>query len=174
MRIWKLVVLLAGIVGVIGFFTPLIDYRTADGKLAGDASAFQIARGIDSSSDLGAQAEQLGLSQSDGERVAQALQAGIAGYDEAIIACFLPAGLLTALGVLLLLRDRMGRTSGLCAVMLGVACGAVFARFWLADQASQDPGASLGLGVYLLLAGGLGGAVAGLGAMVSPDHGSAR
>jgi hypothetical protein len=173
MKIWKLVVLLAGIAGVIGFFTPLIDYRSADGKLTGDASAFQIARGVDSARDLRIQAEALGVSHADSERLARAFSAGIEAYAGAIVACFVPGGVLAALGLILMLRDRMGRFAGLLAILLGGACGAVFARFWQADQLSNDPAASLGLGVYLLLAAGLGGVLAGLGALVSPDRGPA-
>jgi hypothetical protein len=171
MRIWKLVVLLAGIAGVIGFFTPLIDYRSRDGKLTGDASAFQIVRGVDSVGDLRAQADALGLSRDDSDRIAKAFDAGIAAYAGAVLASFVPAGLLAALGLLNMLRDRMGRLSALCAIGLGGGCGWVFFRFWQADQMSADPGASLGLGVYLLLAAGLGGVLAGLGALVSPDRG---
>ncbi|HEY6175516.1 MAG TPA: hypothetical protein VIX73_13755 [Kofleriaceae bacterium] len=172
MRIWKLVVLLAGIAGIIGFFTPLVDYRTSDGKLTGNASAFEIARGTEGGSDLRVQAEQLGLSAADSERIARAFNAGVEAYASAVVACFIPAGALVALGLLLMLRDRMGRFSGLCAIALGAACVAVFGRFWQADQTSHDASASLGLGVYLLLAAGLGGVLAGLGALVSPDRGS--
>lgn len=171
MRIWKLVVLLAGLAGVIGFFTPLIDYRSSDGRITGDASAFQIARGVDGAGDVRAQAEALGLSRADSDRIARAFHAGVEAYAGAIVACFVPAGLLAALGLLLMLRDRMGRLAGLCAIVLGAASGLVFARFWQADQVSHDAKASLGLGVYLLLAAGLGGVAAGLGALVSPDRG---
>jgi hypothetical protein len=171
MRTWKLVVLLAGVAGVIGFFTPLIDYRSSDGKITGDASAFQIARGVDGAGDVRARAEALGLPRADSERIARAFHAGIEAYAGAIVACFVPAALLAALGLLLMLRDRMGRLAGLCAIALGGASAYVFARFWQADQVSHDAAASLGLGVYLLLAAGLGGVLAGLGAMVSPDRG---
>lgn len=171
MRIWKLAVLLAGVVGVIGFFTPLVEYRAPDGRLTNDASAFEIARGVDVGDDMRAQAEQLGLSAPASEQVARAVHAGIQAYAAAVAASFIPAGALVALGLLLLLRDRMGRFAGLCAIALGAACVAVFATMWQADQTSSDAGASLGLGMYLLLAGGLGGALAGLGAMVAPDRG---
>jgi hypothetical protein len=171
MRIWKLVVLLAGLAGVIGFFTPLIDYRSSDGRITGDASAFQIARGVDGAGDVRAQAEALGLSRADSDRIARAFHAGIEAYAGAIVVCFVPAGLLAALGLLLMLRDRMGRFAGLCAIALGAASALVFTRFWQADQVSHDAKASLGLGVYLLLAAGLGGVLAGLGALVSPDRG---
>lgn len=171
MRIWKLVVLLAGVAGVIGFFTPLIDYRSTDGRITGDASAFQIARGVDGGGEVRAQAQALGLSPADSERIARAFHAGIEAYAGTIVACFVPAGLLAALGLLLMLRDRMGRLSGLCAIVLGGASAFAFVRFWQADQVSHDAKASLGLGVYLLLAAGLGGVLAGLGALVSPDRG---
>jgi hypothetical protein len=92
-------------------------------------------------------------------------------YRSMAIAWFAPAGLLALLGVVMLLRDRMGRFAGLFAIVFGGACCAVFALFWRADQDSRDTSASLGLGVYLLLGAGLGGVLAGLGALVSPDRG---
>jgi len=172
MRLWKVLVLLAGVTGVIGFFTPLVEYRSADGRITSDASAFQMARDVDSAGDITDQATRLGLSRDDARRLAKALHDGTNAYRGGIIAFFAPAGLLTLLGVILLLRDRMGRLSGLVAIVLGVACGAVFSRFWQADQASRDLSASLGLGLYLLLAAGLGGALAGLGALIHPDRGA--
>jgi hypothetical protein len=171
MRLWKVLVLLAGVAGVIGFFTPLVEYRSTDGKITGDASAFQMARGVDNAAEVFAQGEQLGLSREDAQRLAKVFREGLNAYRGVAIAFFAPAGLLTLLGVLLLLRDRMGRFSALIALILGGACCAVFALFWQADQNSRDASAALGLGVYLLLGAGLGGVIAGLGALVSPDHG---
>jgi hypothetical protein len=171
MRIWKVLVLLAGVAGVIGFFTPLVEYRSPDGKLTSDASAFQIARGVDSAGDIVEQAEKLGLSHADSQRFAKAFNNGMDVYRGGIAALFAPAGLLALLGIFLVLRDRMGRFTGLFAIVFGGACCAVFARFWQADQASHDASASIGLGVYLLLAAGLGGVLAGLGALLSPDRG---
>lgn len=172
MRLWKILVLLAGVAGIIGFFTPLIEYRSTDGKITGDASAFQMVRGVDSASDIFAQGEQLGLSREDSQRIAQVFRDGLNAYRGVAIAFFAPAALLALLGIIQLLRDRMGRFSGLLAIILGAACCAVFALFWRADQTSRDASASLGLGLYLLLGAGLGGVLAGLGALVHPDHGS--
>jgi hypothetical protein len=173
MRLWKVLVLLAGVAGVIGFFTPLVEYRSPDGKITSDASAFQIARGADNASDIFEQAEKLGLSHDDSRRFAKAFNDGMDAYRGGVAAFFAPAGLLTLLGIVMLLRDRMGRFAGLFAIVFGGACCAVFAKFWQADQASHDASASIGLGVYLLLAAGLGGAVAGLGALLAPDRGPA-
>jgi hypothetical protein len=171
MRLWKVLVLLAGVAGVIGFFTPLIEYRSSDGKITGDASAFQIARGVDSAGDVADQAERFGLSREYSDRLAKAFDQGLNAYRNLVIAEFAPAALLTLLGVILLLRDRMGRFAGLLAIVFGAGCGAVFAVFWQADQRSSDASATLGLGLYLLLAAGLGGVVAGLGALITPDRG---
>ena len=173
MRLWKVLVLLAGVTGVIGFFTPLIEYRSTDGRITGDASAFQMARDANYSGDIAGNAEKLGLSPEDSRRFVKAFHDGVNTYRGGIIAFFAPAGLLTLLGVLSLLRDRMGRFSGLLALVFGAACGVVFARFWQADQTSRDAAASLGLGLYLLLAAGLGGMLAGLGAVLAPDRGVA-
>ena len=171
MRLWKVLALLAGVAGIIGFFTPLIEYRSTDGKITGDASAFQIVRGVDNVSDVFDQGERLGLSREDSQRIAKVFHEGLNAYRGVAIAFFAPAGLLALLGILLLLRDRMGRFSGLVTLILGGACCAVFGLFWQADQSSRDASASLGLGVYLLLGAGLGGVLAGLGALVSPDLG---
>jgi len=171
MRLWKILALLAGVAGIIGFFTPLIEYRSSDGRITGDASAFQIARGVDSAGDVAEQAERFGLSREDSGRLAKAFDDGLNAYRSIAVALFAPAGLLALLGLLLLLRDRMGRFSGLIAVVFGTACCAVFALFWRADQNSSDASATLGLGLYLLLGAGLGGVLAGLGALVSPDVG---
>jgi hypothetical protein len=171
MRLWKVLVLLAGVAGIIGFFTPLIEYRSTDGKITGDASAFQIVRGVDNVSDVFDQGEKLGLTREDSQRIAKVFHEGLNAYRGVAIAFFAPAGLLAVLGILLVLRDRMGRFSGLLALILGAACCAVFGLFWRADQTSRDASASLGLGVYLLLGAGLGGVLAGLGALVSPDLG---
>jgi hypothetical protein len=171
MRLWKVLALLAGVAGVIGFFTPLVEYRSPDGKITSDASAFQIARGVDNAGDIFEQAEQLGLSHADSQRFAKAFNDGMNAYRGGVAAFFAPAGLLALLGIIMLLRDRMGRVGGLFAIVFGGACCAVFARFWQADQASRDASASIGLGVYLLLAAGLAGVLAGLGALVRPDRG---
>jgi hypothetical protein len=171
MRLWKVLVLLAGVAGIIGFFTPLVDYRSPDGKISSDASAFQIARGVDNAGDIFEQAEKVGLSHADSQRFAKAFSDGMDAYRGGVAAFFAPAGLLALLGIFLLLRDSMGRFAALFAIAFGGACCAVFAEFWQADQASRDASASIGLGVYLLLAAGLGGVLAGLGALVSPDRG---
>jgi hypothetical protein len=171
MRLWKILVLLAGVAGLIGFFTPLVEYHASDGRITGDASGFEIVRGVETSSDVATQAEKLGLSASDSQRIAKAFSDGMNAYRGATVAFFAPAGLLFLLGIVLLLRDRMGRFAGLLAIILGGACCAVFALFWQADQQSRDASATLGLGVYLLLGAGLGGVLAGLGALVAPDRG---
>jgi hypothetical protein len=170
-RLWKVLALLAGVAGIIGFFTPLIEYRTPDGRISGDASAFQLARSVDNLGDISAQGQSLGLSREDSQRIAKVFHEGLNAYRGVAIAYFAPAGLLALLGILLLLRDRMGRFSGLVALVLGGACCAVFGLFWQADQSSRDASASLGLGLYLLLGAGLGGVLAGLGALVTPDLG---
>jgi hypothetical protein len=80
MRLWKVLVLLAGVAGVIGFFTPLVEYRSTDGKITGDASAFQMARGVDNASEVFAQGEQLGLSREDARRIAKVFHEGLNAY----------------------------------------------------------------------------------------------
>jgi hypothetical protein len=171
MRQWKIFVLLAGFAGLIGFFTPLVEYRSPDGKITGYASAFEIARGVDRLGDIFRQADQSAPSHDGGRRLAKAWSDSMTASRGVVIAVFTPAGLLVLLGIVMLLRDRMGRRAGLFATGFGGTCCAVFALLWQADQGSRDAGAVLGLGAYLLLGAGLGGVVAGLGAIVSPDRG---
>ncbi len=173
MRLWKVFVLLAGVAGVIGFFTPLVEYRSNDGKLTNDASAFEVVRGVDQSSsgDLFKQAEKLGLSHEDAQKFARAFNQGMEAYGGMLALYYAPAALLLLLGVWLVVRDRMGRFAGLLALVLGGACCAVFAVFWQADQQSHDAHARLGLGLYLLAGCGVGAFIAGFGALISPDRG---
>jgi hypothetical protein len=171
MRLWKILVLLAGVAGIVGFFAPLVEYRSNDGQITGDASAFQISRGVNSAPDIADKAEKLGLSSEDSQKLARVFDAGWNAYRGIVIAYFVPAALLGLIGLILLLRDSMGRFAALLALLLGAASCAAFARFWQGDQQSTDASASLGLGVYLLLASGLGGVLAGLGALVTPDRG---
>lgn len=172
MRQWKILVLLAGVAGVIGFFTPLVEYHSPDGKLTGDASAFEIARGVDNLGDIFRRADQLAASRDGGRRLAKAWSDSMTASRGVVIAVFSPTGLLVLLGIIMLLRDRMGRRSGLFSIGFGATCCAAFALFWQAGQGARDAGAVLGLGVYLLLGAGLGGVVAGLGAIVIPDRGA--
>jgi hypothetical protein len=172
MRLWKVLVLLAGCAGIIGFFTPLVEYRNPDGKITGDASAYQMARDVPNAGDVIEQATQLGLSRDAAGRLAKAFHNGKNVYRGGIIAYFAPAALLVLVGVIAVLRDRMGRFAGVVAMLLAGACGVVFFLFWRADQTSHDPNASLGLGLYLLLGASIAGVLAGLGAFLHPDRGA--
>ena len=174
MKLWKVIVLLAGVAGVIGFFTPLVEYRGAVGRVISDASAFQMVRGADADAarDMATQAIALGISPEAAARLGKVLHDSVHAYRGGLIAFFVPAGLLILLGIVLALRERMGRLAGLLSLIFGAASCAVFWRFWQADQASGDVAASLGLGLYLMLGSGLGGVLAGLGALLHPDRGS--
>lgn len=180
MRIWKYVVLLGGVLGVLGFFAPFLELRAPDGSLAG-ASAYEIATGRLDVSGLLAQAQQLGVvSAAEAERALRLVERSITAYRAIFIACFVPAGLLSLVGLVALARRRMGRLAGLTSVVAGLAALGVWIFFFQAPDAvagaasrtTQTTG-QLGLGVYALAVGGLLGLVGGAGALFAPDRGPA-
>jgi hypothetical protein len=83
---------------------------------------------------------------------------------------YAPAVLLAVLGIVCGRRRKMGRVAGFLALVLGAASAAVWAVFHYVAASDPHHGATLALGAHLLLACGIAGAVAGLGALIAPDH----
>ncbi len=171
---WKVLVLLAGAAGVLGFFQPLVEYRGTDGRVVTRTSAYEIVTTPNDTSALAEIALGFGVSPEDAELLNERLDQGVVAYRSSLIAFYVPAALLALLGLISLLRWRMGRFSGLLAVVLGVANGVVFCTFFEATKRQADPNVALGWGIWLLLGAASGGVLAGLGALVLPDRGHVR
>lgn len=171
MGAWKYMVLIAGMLGVGGFFAPFFEYRAPNGELSG-ASAYEVVSGSYDPAAITRQGEKLGLlTHEQAIKATHSLEQAITVYRGALVAAFVPAGLLALLGLGALARNRIGRLSGLVAIGCAVGCAAVYVFVFKVDRPppSQASGlGELGLGVYLLLACGALGGLGGLGALVAP------
>ncbi len=172
MSLWKYLVLLAGIVGVAGFFLPFIDVHTSNARFGRHPSAFELVRRLESLDALTLDLTKLGLGD------AQAKEAAAQAHDQlerartAASVIYAPAALLAILGAICGIRRRMGRLAGFLALVLGAISGSVWAIFYYV--ASRDPhhAATMGLGANLLLACGAAASLAGIGALIVPDRGA--
>jgi hypothetical protein len=166
----KLLALLAGAAGVVGFFLPLAEYRDTSGKIQRTASAYEIATTETDPDSIAEFAKGLGASQEQADQIAETAEQTLLAYRGTIVAFYIPAALQALFALVNLLRSRMGRIAGFLAILLGAANGAVFAYFYVGAARNADPNASLGYGVWLLAAAGAGGILAGLLTMFAPDN----
>ena len=164
MRTAKLIVLLAGVLGVLAFFLPLATF-THDGKELG-VSAYEVFTGVGELEDRvdGTTAE-VGKTQDDVYRTLPEIKT-------VVLICFLPGALLALIGLVAVARGRFGRLGGTICVLLGAVALLVFTGLNRGAEASGGD-ATRGAGMYLVLATGLLGVIGGLAATVSPDHGRA-
>lgn len=170
MKIWKVLVLLAGIVGIAGFFLPFVKYTSPDRSVHGSISAYQIVAGIKDPKDI-VDGDLPKLDKSQVTILVKQFNEGLAEFKTAMLAFFAPALLLGVLGALTIMRGRMGRLAAIFALLLGAANAGVFFLFYSVAKDSGRTDATLGLGLTALLVAGIGGAVAGLGALFAPDEG---
>ena len=137
-RSWRYLVLVAGLVGIAGFFAPFLEYRAPDGALLG-ASAYEIATGTPDVASLMSAAEKLGLvDQDEAARATRLLAQGIRAYQTAMLACFAPAALMLLLGLTAFARRQLGRLGGLAAIVFGLGCVAVYVAFFRVESARDD------------------------------------
>lgn len=166
----KLLALLAGAAGVLGFFLPLAESTDAAGHVLHTASAYEIATSTADAAGLADFARGLGASPERAQQIEDAANNSLLAYRGTIVAFYVPAALLAVVSLLNLLRGRMGRFAGLVVIVLGAANAAVFGYFYLGARSNPDPGTTLGYGVWLLAAAGAGALLAGLATLFAPDN----
>jgi hypothetical protein len=166
----KLLALLAGAAGVIGFFLPLAEYTDTTGKVLVTASAYEIVTTETSASGLAEFAKGLGVSPEQAEQLEEIVNNSLLANRGAIAALYVPAALLALLALFNLVQSRVGRFAGFLLLVLGAANAAVFGYFQLGAH-EGDPHSALGNGVWALAAAGVLGMLAGLATMFRPsDH----
>ena len=166
----KLLALLAGIAGVVGFFLPLAQYTDAQGNVLTTQSAYEIATTPTDATGLADFIKGLGASGDQADRIEEAANKSLLAYRGAIVAFYIPAALQALLALVNLLRSRMGRFAGFLTILFGAANAAVFAYFWIGYARNAESQTELGYGVWLLAAAGAGGLLAGLATMFAPDN----
>lgn len=186
MKPWKQMVLIAGIAGLIGLFLPLVEVR--HGPIALGFSAKQLSFGMETEhalldAELPAVAKRLLPRRGKVASLAADLRSTrrdvrlVADASRGAALAFAPAALMLALAAIGLLRRGFGRLSGALALLLGLASiGAWLGlryviRYALDEGAWERTTVTLQLGGHLLLVAGALSALAGLGALFSPDRG---
>ena len=170
MTAWKYLVLIGGIAGIAGFFLPFFTFTSERDDLVVSVSAYQIVTGIDAVDELLDNAKPMAVEARTGKTV-ETINAELERYRAALIIVYAPAVLLALLGAINGARRRMGRISGLLALVLGLANAGIWLLFYSVAIEQPQLHVSLGVGIHLLLGAGLLGILAGVGAVISPDRG---
>lgn len=164
----KLLALLGGAAGVIGFFLPLAEYTDQTGAVLHTSSAYEIAITPTDAAGLADFIKGFGVAPDQAARIEHAANTSLLAHRGAIIAFYVPAALLALFSLLNLVRARVGRFAGFLTLVLGAANGAVFGYFWIGYARSTDPNTMLGYGVWALAAASALGMLAGLARMFVP------
>jgi hypothetical protein len=171
MKMWKYLILLAGICGVAGFFLPFIRVTEKPHDVHAEVSALQLVRGASTYVEL-AEHKAGPLKSHATERLLQHIDDKVDAFRGFIIGLYAPAALLALLGAAGVVRNRLGRLGGLLSLVLGIATTGIWLAFMFVSRQDRDPSFDvvMGDGLHLLLVAGSGGILAGLGALMSPDR----
>jgi hypothetical protein len=170
MKLWKILVLLAGLAGIAGFFLPFIEVTHTRYNARVELSAMQLVRGAADYVEL-AQAHEDQLPKGEAQRLFHRIDDKVSTFRGLVVALYVPSALLALLGLVAVARGRFGRFGGLLALVLGIASAGIWLAFYFVSRQEKDPEfhAALGLGLYALLGAGLGGIFGGFGALLTPD-----
>jgi hypothetical protein len=162
MKASKFIVLVGGILGILAFFLPLVSVQRTD--FTGTVSAFQLVKGLDTAQGA---IDHASVQTPDELEARDSAKSGVGALKGIVIAIFVPAFLLAAIGALGVKRKKFGRVAGTFSLLLG-AVGLGIAVL-LKSAAEGDSG----IGMTLLLVTGIAGVAGGLFALVKPDRGAA-
>lgn len=160
MKASKFLVLAGGILGILAFFLPMVTVHRSG--YTGSASAFQIIKGLEVASQA-VNSDEVRAAAMNPEAV-QSASEGVDAMKGIVMAIFVPAILLAAIGALGVAKRRFGRVAGTFSFLfglIGLGIGAL-----LHSAAGSDGG----VGLTLLLATGALGAVGGLLALIKPER----
>ncbi|MCC6524798.1 MAG: hypothetical protein IT373_19235 [Polyangiaceae bacterium] len=172
MKIAKLIVLIAGLAGIAGFFVPVV--AVDHGTIHAELSAFQLVEGMDAIQAAAGVARGRNELPPEAREAVVSIDENLARYRSAILGFFAPALLLVALAVLGAFT-RFGRVLGLLAMLVGLAAAAgwgLLAHAATTDEVArtaQKYGARAGIAVWVMIGSGALGLLGGLFALVKPE-----
>jgi hypothetical protein len=168
MKASKLIVLAGGILGIVAFFLPMVTVEHRGTRVS--ASAFQVVKGIDAIQDEGGKALEVNAASlgREGKKAVKEADDTLGQIKAFVIAIFVPALLLAAIGGLGVARKRFGRVAGTFSLLLGLVGLGIAAL--LQSAASSDGDGSAGIALTILLLTGVAGAVGGIMALVKPER----
>jgi hypothetical protein len=170
MAAWKFLILLAGIVGLVGFFLPFARGTSEQIKFDTSFTAYRLVRGIDVK-EMKAEIESVGATHADAERAAQEIDEGLAAVRGLLVVVYAPAALLALLGAIAVASGRIGRLGGVFALVLGLASAGIWALLFGASHDEHTARVVLATGAHALLVAGLIAILGGGGALFAPDRG---
>jgi len=162
MKASKFIVFLGGILGIVAFFLPLVSVTHQGHKAT--VSAMQLVKGLDSVQSDDTPSEARAAMSPDAIRATKDTAGALKGI---VIAVFVPAFLLAAIGGVAVARRRFGRLGSIFAMVIGLI-GLAIAGLLVA-AAEGDSGS----GLILLLVSAIAGTLGGLLATIKPDRGLA-
>lgn len=175
-KAWKHIVFVAGVVGLVGLFVPLLEIR--HGIVGVELSAKELTFGFKGTHAL----LQKELPAVIERRLPASIRSGrddarlIAHASKHAALMYIPAALLLVLGLVGLSTKRpFGRGFGALALLFGLASIAAFIglrvglRYGLEEAMLKRTTVELLNGAFLLFVAGLGGTFAGIGALVKPE-----
>lgn len=184
MKPWKLMLLAAGVAGVIGLFLPLVEVK--HGPFVVSFTAKQLSFGLDNAhSFLDTVETAQGILDKRLPKLGKRIPGDVRTYreDARMVAeasrgaalAFAPAAIMFLLGALGLLRKQFGRISGALALLLGLSSIAAWIglrfvmQYALEEVALKRTTVAMQIGAHVLLVIGALGVLAGIGALVQPE-----
>src|SRR5215813_2647808 len=164
MKAAKFIVFIGGVLGIVAFFLPLVSVTHHGQKVT--VSAMQVVKGLDTihTEVDGNDEVRASMSSPTGIRATKDAVGAIKGI---VIAVFVPALVLAAIGGGAVARRRFGRLGSIFSLIIGLISLGIAGI--LTAAAEGDSGA----GLYLLLLSAIAGTLGGLLATIKPDRGNA-
>ncbi len=173
----RYIVLIAGIVGVLGMFQPLMSIGR--GKLSIEISAYELSFGLsrthevfDTRLPLVAEMRLPADVRSTRDDIKMVIDAA-----KGAALAYIPAALLALIGVIAVARKKLGRVLGGAALLFALASVAAYLglRYGIDYGKDEEPllqrvQLQLQLGAHVLLAVGIGAGIAGLSSLLKPDR----
>lgn len=183
-KLWKHLLLVAGLIGFIGIFTPLVETRTTTplGPVAIELTAYQLTFGLERTHELLGKELPVIVEKRLSTVIRDARDDArlVAEASRGAILLFIPALVLLALGLYGLIKQRCGRVVGALGLLFAAASiAAFFGLRWGIDYGMKEAGFKRTTlrddnGATMLLVAGIVGAVGSLGALIRPQAPIAR
>jgi len=163
MKAAKFIVFIGGVLGIVAFFLPLVSVTHHGQKVT--VSAMQVVKGLDTIQ-TGVDNDEVRASMSSPTGI-RATKDAVGAIKGIVIAVFVPALVLAAIGGAAVARRRFGRLGSIFSLVIGLISLGIAGI--LTAAAEGDSGA----GLYLLLLSAIAGTLGGLLATIKPDRGTA-
>jgi hypothetical protein len=167
MKAIKLVVLVAGAIGLLSFFLPLFEVDVG-GPSKETVSGFQLVKGLHA---VQSEVEHLGDTATGADAAetrlaARGAKSDLGALKGVVLAIWAPALLITLIGGIGVGRKKFGRVAGTFTMLLGLV------ELGVAAIGLSDGARGVGIAIYLMLVTGIVAFVSGVIALIKPDRGA--